>query len=82
MRYPALRHTIAKLAEDHQLVALLLGQLEQALDRSVPASELMSHVDGIAPIMESHFRYEERELPDVPAELDPDADPHTMFGPL
>jgi hemerythrin superfamily protein len=52
--HPAL---IAKLREDHDLIAMLLAELARA-----PEGDLQQHLDGIGAIMESHFRFEERDL--------------------
>lgn len=81
-RWPALRPTIAKLREDHDTIASLLGQLDRALGRSAPVEELQQHLDGLAAIMESHFRYEERQLLDILSTLELDAEPQAVLGPL
>jgi hemerythrin-like domain-containing protein len=80
--YPALRPAIAKLEQDHELIASLLGQFDQALSSAASPEQLSGHLDGLAAIMESHFRYEERELLEVLSALELDADPHTVLGPL
>ena len=36
----------------------------------------------LSAIMESHFRYEERQLLDALSALDLEADPHALLGPL
>lgn len=81
-RHPGLRRTIAKLTEDHELIAMLLARFDQALAAAATRSELSLHLEGLAAIMESHFRYEERELLDVLATLDLDAEPGAVLGPL
>lgn len=81
-RHPELRAMIAKLAADHDLIASLLGQLDHALGRSAPRDELLRHLDGLAAIMESHFRYEERQLLDILSTLELDADPRACLGPI
>jgi hypothetical protein len=56
---------IAKLEQDHAMIATLLADFERALDAPTPPARpdrLGSHIDGLAAIMESHFAYEEREL--------------------
>jgi hypothetical protein len=40
------------------------------------------HLEGIAAIMESHFRYEERQLLSVLETLSLDAPPEEVLGPL
>ncbi|SEG84844.1 Hemerythrin HHE cation binding domain-containing protein [Thermomonospora echinospora] len=81
-RHPALRPTIAKLEQDHQMIASLLAQFQQALTSNAPPDTLASHLDGLAAIMESHFRYEERQLLDILSTLELHADPRTVLGPL
>ncbi len=81
-RYPALRPTIAKLTEDHELIAMLLAQFDSALVSSTESRALSLHLEGLSAIMESHFQYEERQLLDTLATLDLDADPRAILGPL
>jgi hypothetical protein len=50
--------------------------------RAAPPAELNRHLEGVAAIMESHFRYEERQLLTVLETLALDADPHAVLGPL
>jgi hypothetical protein len=61
-RHPALAPTIAKLAEDHAMIAALLVEFDGALSTDAPAADLLQHLEGLGAIMESHFRFEEREL--------------------
>ena len=81
-QYPALRPAIVKLRQDHELIASLLTQFDQAISSDAPSAELSLQLDGLAAIMESHFRYEERELLGPLSALELDADPHTVLGPL
>ncbi|WP_106399460.1 hemerythrin domain-containing protein [Actinocorallia populi] len=81
-RHPELRPTIGKLEQDHGMIASLLGRLERVLASDAPVSEVALHLDGISAIMESHFRYEERQLLGILSALESDADPHDYFGPL
>jgi hemerythrin-like domain-containing protein len=80
--YPALRPAMAKLRQDHELIASLLTQFDQAVSSDAAPAELSLQLDGLAAIMESHFRYEERQLLGVLSALELDADPHTVLGPL
>lgn len=59
-RRPGLRPLIAKMAEDHALIATILARVEAG-----DATEL----DGLAAILDSHFAFEERRL--LPALRDP-----------
>lgn len=81
-RHPELRPAITKLQQDHELIASLLTQFDHALSAGGPPDVLSSHLDGLAAIMESHFRYEERQLLDTLATLELDAAPRTLLGPL
>lgn len=81
-RHPGLRSTIAKLVQDHEMIASLLAQLDHALTSSASPDELSLHLDGLTAIMESHFNYEERQLLDTLSTLDLVADPHALLGPL
>lgn len=71
--HPALESPIAELRQDHRMIASLLRQFDAALASSGGPEVLSRHLDGIAAIMESHFRYEERQLLDMLATLDLDA---------
>ena len=79
---PALRPTIDKLRQDHELIASLLTQFDRAIRSDAPPAELSLQLDGLAAIMESHFRYEERQLLGPLSALELDADLHTVLGPL
>jgi hypothetical protein len=81
-QHPALAPVVAQLKQDHAMIEHLLGAFAQALDAGAPRAELERHLDGIGAIMESHFRYEERQLLDVLADLDWDGDPASALGPL
>jgi hypothetical protein len=56
-RHPELRETLRALREDHAMIARLIAEL-----RGAPPGHRQRHLDGIAAIMESHFRFEERRL--------------------
>jgi hemerythrin-like domain-containing protein len=79
-RFPELQRTIGALEEDHERIAGLLDQFEGVLESAASPAELALHLDGLAAIMTSHFRYEERRLVDTLATLDLDADPRTLLG--
>lgn len=81
-RHPRLRSTIAKLVQDHEMIAALLTQFDHALTASATPDELVRHLDGLSAIMESHFSYEERQLLDTLTALDLEAGPHALLGPL
>ena len=81
-RYPALRPAIVKLRQDHELIAALLTQFDQAISADARPADLSLQLDGLAAIMESHFQYEERQLLGPLSGFELDADPHTVLGPL
>ncbi|MFI5959517.1 hemerythrin domain-containing protein [Cryptosporangium sp. NPDC051539] len=81
-QHPELRDTVRRLEQDHSMIAYLLGGLQAAVDRSATPAELERHLEGVAAIMESHFRYEERTLLPSLETLVLDADPRAALGPL
>lgn len=66
--FPELRPTIAKLAEDHELIRVIQHGLERLLDGvadppdAAEAGRVRGELDGLAAILESHFSYEERTI--------------------
>ena len=67
--HPDLRGTIANLVEDHVMIASILSLVAELAQQAVgsrvrgPKLEAMGReLDGLAAIMESHFRYEERAI--------------------
>ncbi|BCJ60333.1 hemerythrin domain-containing protein [Micromonospora endophytica] len=81
-QYPELRETLRYLRQDHSMISHLLGGLQAAVARAAPPEELDRHLEGLAAIMESHFRYEERQLLTVLETLSLDAHPDNVLGPL
>jgi hypothetical protein len=64
---PDLADVVRKLAEDHQLVAGILTTVRDLADEAewaTPERRLTigQELGGLAAIMESHFRYEERSI--------------------
>lgn len=80
--HPELRDTLARLQQDHSMIGHLISGLQASVDAGESPSELDRHLEGIAAIMESHFRYEERQLLGVLETLALDADPAAVLGPL
>ncbi len=80
--HPELREALAYLTQDHSMIAHLVTGLQAAVARAASPAELDQHLEGIAAIMESHFRYEERQLLTVLDTLALDADPRDVLGPL
>jgi hemerythrin-like domain-containing protein len=80
--HPGLAPVLRALEQDHSMIAHLLGGLQDAVERLASPAELERHLEGIGAIMESHFRYEERQLLTVLETLGLDADPEDVLGPL
>ena len=80
--HPDLRPVLRALQQDHSMIAYLLDGLQAAVDRSATATELSGHLEGVAAIMESHFRYEERQLLTILQTLDLPAGTTDALGPL
>lgn len=80
--YPELAPTLRALQQDHSMIGHLVGGLQKAVDAAATPDELDRHLEGIAAIMESHFRYEERQLLKVLDGLALTADPAEVLGPL
>ncbi|MET7710284.1 hemerythrin domain-containing protein [Micromonospora sp. NPDC005413] len=61
---PELRPVIANLIVDHEVVAGILERVEALLagDTPVPLARVRAELDGLAALLESHFRYEEKRL--------------------
>lgn len=80
--YPDLRETLRQLEQDHSMISHLLTGLQASVDRSDPPDTLEQHLEGIAAVMENHFRYEERRLLTVLETLTLDRDLREALGPL
>ena len=64
---PDLAATVAKLVEDHGMIASILSRVRELADSAADADEAAARsigreLDGLAAIMASHFRYEERVI--------------------
>ncbi len=78
-----LRPVVARLEQDHSMIAHLLGGLEAAMSSGVGREEALRHLEGVGAIMENHFRYEEREILHLLDDLDDlDLAPVDVLGPL
>jgi hypothetical protein len=64
------------------MIARLLSEMQAAVAAASCTAGLEQHLDGIAAIMESHFRYEEDKLLSVMETLALDADPGQVLGPF
>ncbi|MEV0132807.1 hemerythrin domain-containing protein [Dactylosporangium sp. NPDC050688] len=59
---PDLSGTIAKLVEDHGMIAWILSRVAELASSPDPSPAINSELDGLAAIMESHFAFEERAI--------------------
>lgn len=80
--HPEVADVLHRLQQDHSMIAHLVAALRQATRQSAPPAEVARHLDGIGAIMESHFRYEERQLLTILETLELSADPGQVLGPL
>jgi len=80
--YPHLGSILRALERDHSMIAHLLQELRSAVERRAAPDEIERHLDGVAAIMENHFRYEEKQLLIVLESLELDAAVADVFGPL
>lgn len=80
--HPDLAPTLRALEQDHSMIAHLLGGLRAAVEGGEAAAVLRDHIDGVAAIMESHFRYEEKALLTVLETLALGASREASLGPL
>lgn len=63
-RFPELEPVLAGLRDDHRLITGILTRLKELLDTLTPgnADAVRGELAGLAAIMESHFRWEERRI--------------------
>lgn len=80
--HPELGDKIDKLMQDHSMLSHLLGALSGAVESDADAETIEGHLDGVNAIMESHFRFEEREILEPLRTLALDASVHEVLGPL
>jgi hemerythrin-like domain-containing protein len=59
---PGLAETVSKLIQDHNMITQLIGDLERAIGTRSARDVLLRHLDGIEAVMETHFRFEEKQL--------------------
>jgi len=79
---PDLVPVLRQLEQDHAMIAHLIGGLRRAIDDGGTVQDLERHLDGIGAIMESHFRYEERQLLGPLAGLRLAVERREAFGPF
>lgn len=80
--HPQLSGMIDKLMQDHSMLSHLLGSLREAAERHEDPATIERHLDGIGAIMESHFRFEEREILEPLRTLTLEGEVAEVLGPL
>lgn len=80
--HPDLAPVLRRLEQDHSMIGHLLAGLQAAVGRQAGPDELDRHLEGIAALMENHFRFEERQLLTLLDTLELDAAPRDVLGPL
>ncbi len=61
-RFPALAPALAKLGEEHAVVALLQEEIQRLVDEESDPARLRAELDRLASELEGHFAYEERTI--------------------
>jgi hemerythrin-like domain-containing protein len=84
-QFPDLAPLIRKLEEDHQLIGLVVGRVQEAAGRFAASSgkatsRLTGELDGLAAILESHFAFEERRILQALDALRTDKPAAELFG--
>jgi hemerythrin-like domain-containing protein len=80
---PELAPVLAQLQADHQVIAQVLRRVDELAAAAGPenAGDVGDELDGLAAILESHFRWEERRISAALDALDPSAHPAAeLFG--
>jgi hemerythrin-like domain-containing protein len=80
---PELAPVLAQLQADHQVIAGILRRVDELAAMAGPedAGPAGGELDGLAAILESHFRWEERRISAALDTLDPAAHPAAeLFG--
>ncbi|WP_162830381.1 hemerythrin domain-containing protein [Amycolatopsis palatopharyngis] len=87
-QFPELAPIIVKLEQDHAMMSGLVAELERVVsalaDEPSPQerSRLLSHLDGLTAICDSHFAFEERSIREALNELLGEHRPEDLFGRL
>ncbi|TDE99119.1 hemerythrin domain-containing protein [Occultella glacieicola] len=81
--HPDLAPVLQGLTRDHSMLDHLIGELGRTLEAGALREETLRHLDGIEAVMETHFRFEEKQLISVLDALDlPDGGRQHYLGPL
>ncbi|SFA78242.1 Hemerythrin HHE cation binding domain-containing protein [Amycolatopsis marina] len=87
-QFPELAPVITKLEQDHAMMSGLIADLERVVsaladDPSLQErTRLLSHLDGLTAICDSHFAFEERSIREALNELQGEHLPEDLFGQL
>jgi hemerythrin-like domain-containing protein len=79
--HPHLVPVLRSLEQDHSSIARLLQELRAAVEHRAAPTELDQHLDGVAALLDNHFRYEERALLVLLDDLELSATPSDVLGP-
>ncbi|WP_163544052.1 hemerythrin domain-containing protein [Occultella kanbiaonis] len=60
--HPDLAPVLRGLTRDHSMLDHLIGELGRTLEAGAAREDTLRHLDGIEAIMETHFRFEEKQL--------------------
>lgn len=80
---PELAPVLAELQADHEAIAGILRRIDELTSAASPqnAGQVAGELDGLAAVLESHFRWEERRITAALDALDPAAHPAAeLFG--
>jgi len=80
--HPELGDVVDALMQDHSMLTHLLGGLRTAVEGGESSDVIARHLDGVGAIMESHFRFEEREILAPLRSLHLDRTVRDVLGPL
>jgi len=81
-QHPEAARVVSMLQQDHDMISTLLTRFDDAVQSAESPAHLARHLEGFAAVMESHFRFEERDLEPLLDQLELHADPDAVFGPL
>ncbi|WP_083866137.1 hemerythrin domain-containing protein [Microbacterium yannicii] len=81
-QYPEASRVVRMLRQDHDMISTVLTRFDIAVKSAESPTILAQHLEGFAAIMESHFRFEERELEPLLDQLELHAELKDVFGPL
>lgn len=60
--YPGLAPALQKMREEHRVVARILRDVQDVLDRSSAGEDIRTRLDELSVELDSHFDYEEEQI--------------------